>query len=99
MFLAAVGGICVLWCYNTRSSSGEVRNVVLVSIDTCRADYLSCYGFPHDTTPNIDALAEEGVLFEHVVTPVPLTLPANSSMLTGTIPPYHRVHDNLDYRL
>ncbi len=75
------------------------RNFILISIDTCRADHLSCYGFPQETTPNIDAFAEEGVLFEHVVTPVPMTLPAHSSMLTGTIPPYHRVHNNLDYRL
>ena len=76
-----------------------MRNVILISIDTCRADHLSCYGFGRKTTPNIDAIADEGVVFENVLSPVPLTLPAHSSMLTGTIPPYHGVHDNLDYRL
>jgi arylsulfatase A-like enzyme len=75
------------------------RNVVLISIDTCRADRLSCYGFPRRTTPNIDAIAEEAMLFENAVSPVPLTLPAHCSMLTGTYPLYHGVHDNLKYHL
>ncbi len=79
--------------------SGDVGNVILISIDTCRADYLGCYGFGRGTTPNIDAVARQSVLFENVVVPVPLTLPAHCSMLTGTIPPYHGAHDNLDYRL
>ncbi|TDI40687.1 MAG: tetratricopeptide repeat protein [Acidobacteria bacterium] len=77
----------------------EIRNVLLISIDTLRADYLSSYGFSRETSPNIDAIAEEGVLFKNVVSPIPITLPAHSSMLTGTIPPFHAVHDNLNYRL
>jgi arylsulfatase A-like enzyme/Flp pilus assembly protein TadD len=77
----------------------NIRNVLLVSIDTCRADYLSSYGYPKKTTPNIDRLAGEGVLFENAITPVPQTLPGHSSMLTGTIPPYHGVHDNNGYQL
>ena len=80
-------------------SKGKFRNIVLISIDTCRADYLSCYGFARETTPNIDAIAAESVVFENVISPVPLTLPAHCSMLTGTLPPSHGVHDNLDYRL
>ena len=80
-------------------SQKQVRNVLLISIDTCRADYLSCYGYWRQTTPNIDKFAEESILFENALTPIPLTLPAHSSMLTGTYPPYHGVHDNLDYQL
>lgn len=76
-----------------------IGNVVLISIDTCRADYLSCYGFNRRTTPNIDAVAAEGIVFENVYSPVPMTLPAHSSMMTGTIPPYHGVHDNLREKL
>ena len=72
----------------------KIRHIILISIDTCRADYLSCYGYPQKTTPNIDALAKEATLFEHTVSPVPITLPAHSSMLTGTIPLFHGVHDN-----
>lgn len=83
----------------TSERKAEIERVVLISIDTCRADYLSCYGYKHQTTPNIDALAAEGILFENVVTPAPLTLPAHSSMLTGTTPLYHGVHNNLDNRL
>ena len=77
----------------------RIRHVILISIDTCRADYLSCYGCPVETTPNIDAIAAEGILFENVIAPVPITLPSHSSMLTGTIPPYHGVHDNYEYKL
>ena len=81
------------------SSRAKIRNVLLISIDTCRADFLSCYGYSRETTPHIDAVAREGVLFENAVSPAPITRPAHSSMLTGTIPPYHGVRDNLEYRL
>jgi arylsulfatase A-like enzyme/predicted Zn-dependent protease len=83
----------------TSGSKPKVRNILLISIDTCRADHLSCYGYPRHTTPHIDQLAAEGILFEKVVTPVPMTLPAHSSMLCGTNPPYHGVHTNLEYHL
>jgi arylsulfatase A-like enzyme/tetratricopeptide (TPR) repeat protein len=73
---------------------GAVRNVLLISIDTCRADHLGCYGYKRPTTPHIDALARAGVLFEQVLTPVPLTTPAHSSLLTGTYPPTHGVRLN-----
>lgn len=93
LLLAAVLPSC------SRLTSRPVPNVILISIDTCRADYLSCYGYPKKTTPNIDAVADQAVLFENVISPVPLTLPAHCSMLTGTIPPHHAVHDNYDYWL
>jgi arylsulfatase A-like enzyme len=79
--------------------SKDIQHVVLISIDTCRADHLGCYGYSRNTTPNIDALAREGNLFNHVISPVPMTLPAHSSMLTGTIPLYHKVRDNIGYKL
>ena len=64
----------------------DVRHIVLISIDTCRADHLGCYGYSRKTSSNIDTLAAESVLFNHAVAPVPITLPSHSSMLTGTIP-------------
>ncbi len=79
--------------------SKKIRNVVLISMDTTREDILSCYGFRHKTTPNIDALAADGVLFERAYSPISLTLPSHCTMLTGTIPPYHGLHDNQNYRL
>ena len=86
----------VLSCSEPRPA---IRNVLLISIDTLRADHLSGYGFPRPTTPNIDAVAREGVLFKNVYTPVPMTLPAHASMLTGTLPPTHGLRDNLQKRL
>ena len=80
-------------------SKKEIRNVVLISIDTCRADHLSCYGYSRKTTANIDAVAAKGILFNHVVASAPFTLPSHSSMLTGTVPPYHGVHGNIGYQL
>jgi arylsulfatase A-like enzyme/Flp pilus assembly protein TadD len=70
-----------------------------VSIDTLRADHVGAYGASTGATPNLDALATEGVLFENALTPVPVTLPAHASMLTGMLPHRHGVRDNGLYRL
>jgi len=91
--------IVTAWQFHKKRSVKKPQNILLISIDTCRADFLSCYGYPAKTTPNIDALSRDGVLFENVVTPVPLTLPAHCSMLTGTIPPYHKVLSNTFFKL
>jgi arylsulfatase A-like enzyme len=73
--------------------------VVVVSIDTLRADRLPAYGYRGGATPRIDALAREGVLFENAYTTCPLTLPAHASLLTGRLPPEHGVRNNLGYAL
>ena len=96
LILAAVAGWLVV---RKTTPETHVKNVLLISIDTCRADHLSCYGFNQPTTPNIDKLAAESIVFTHAISPVPITLPSHASMLTGTIPPYHGVHDNVDYHL
>ena len=95
-YLLLLGSALLLSCSRSRPA---IRNVLLISIDTLRADRLSAYGFPRPTTPNIDAVAREGVLFRNVHTPVPMTLPAHVSMLTGTLPPTHGLRDNLLNRL
>ena len=69
-------------------------NVLLVTLDTTRADRLGAYGFKAIETPNLDRIAHEGVLFEQAVTPAPLTLPAHSSIFTSKLPPAHGVRDN-----
>jgi choline-sulfatase len=61
-------------------------NVVLLSVDTLRADHLGCYGYDKPTSPNIDKLAQEGLLFEDAVCDVPLTAPSMAGMLTGHYP-------------
>src|SRR5215213_6669887 len=69
-------------------------NLLLLTLDTTRADRLGAYGFTAAETPNLDRIAREGVLFEHAVAPAPLTLPAHSSLFTGKFPPAHGVRDN-----
>lgn len=73
--------------------------VVLISIDTLRADHLPAWGYQGVATPAIDALARDGVLFENAYSPTPLTLPAHSTLLTGLLPGQHGVRDNVGYRL
>jgi arylsulfatase A-like enzyme/Flp pilus assembly protein TadD len=74
-------------------------NVVLITIDTLRADHVGCYGDRQAHTPNLDSLGREGVQFRTVVTAVPLTLPSHCSIMTGTYPTLHGVRDNLGYNL
>jgi arylsulfatase A-like enzyme/Tfp pilus assembly protein PilF len=69
-------------------------NVVVVTLDTLRADRLGCYGFRGTPTPNIDAVAAEGVVFEQATSTAPMTLPSHASIFTGLIPPKHGVRDN-----
>jgi tetratricopeptide (TPR) repeat protein len=78
--------------------SREPRSLVLVTIDTLRADRLGAYG-GNATTPSLDGLAREGARFQNVFAQSPLTLPSHSSILTGTYPTYHGVRDNGRFRL
>jgi arylsulfatase A-like enzyme/tetratricopeptide (TPR) repeat protein len=73
--------------------------IVLISIDTLRADHLPLYGYKDGSTPNLDRLGREGVVFDAAYSHCPLTLPAHASMLTGLLPPRHGVRDNLGFRL
>lgn len=74
-------------------------NVLVIVIDTLRADHLGCYGYGAIETPNIDALAQEGVRFNQVASAIPLTLPSHCSIFTGTYPLFHLVRDNGGYYL
>ncbi len=76
-----------------------VTPVVLISIDTLRADRLPAYGYGGVETPALGALRRDAVLFERAYTHVPLTLPAHASLLTGLLPPEHGVRDNVGYAL
>lgn len=64
-------------------------NIVFIAIDTLRCDHLSCYGYSRQTSPNIDRLASEGVLFEKCYSPASWTTPAFMSMFTGLMPSAH----------
>ncbi len=65
-------------------------NVLLITLDTLRADHLSAYGYPRPTTPNIDRLAGQGVLFENAFATASWTLPSHATIMTGRYPHEHR---------
>ena len=73
--------------------------VIVISIDTLRADRLPAYGYSGVATPAIDRLRRDGVLFENAYTHSPLTLPAHASLLSGLLPPEHGVRNNIGYKL
>jgi arylsulfatase A-like enzyme/Flp pilus assembly protein TadD len=75
------------------------KNVLLITIDTLRADRLSCYSKEHLLTPNIDSLAERGILFSRAFAHTSTTLPSHTNILCGTTPLYHGVHDNYNFIL
>ena len=74
-------------------------NVLLVTIDTQRADHLGCYGYKAAVTPTLDGLAARGVRFEFAVGHAPLTAPSHASILTGLTPLHHGIRDNGAYVL
>lgn len=74
-------------------------NVLLITLDTTRADRIGCYGYENAKTPNLDSLASGGVQFSNTYCQVPLTCPSHCSILTGTYPIYHQVHNNGTYYL
>lgn len=84
------------------SSNGigeEKLNLLLISIDTLRTDRLSCYNTDRLETPNIDSLAEKGTVFARAFAHASTTLASHTSMLLGTTPLYHGVHDNLNFKV
>ena len=91
--LAIVVGLAVF-----RSSPRAAGPIVVISIDTLRADRVGAYGYPAAKTPEIDRLAREGVLFERAFSHSPQTLPSHASMLTGLLPFEHGVRDNVGFK-
>lgn len=94
--LVVAGAAAVAWQYLRPAPPGAV---VLISIDTLRADHLPVYGYTKGRTPVLDALAKESVVFDRAYSHAPQTLPAHTSMLTGLLPFEHGVRDNLGFTL
>src|SRR5437899_10627918 len=78
----------------TAAETAGPLNLVIITLDTTRADRMGAYGNTQIETPAFDRIAREGVLFEQAVSAAPLTLPVHSSMFTGKFPPEHGVRDN-----
>ncbi|MCB9744118.1 MAG: sulfatase-like hydrolase/transferase [Alphaproteobacteria bacterium] len=74
-------------------------SVLIVTFDTTRADHIGAYGYDKATTPTLDHLAAQGVLFERAYSSCPLTIPSHSTIFTGRFPPSHGVRDNGDFIL
>ena len=99
--LLTVALLCGAGCGREKAiASGAFRRapVIVISIDTLRSDRLPVYGYAKGSTPAIDALAADGIVFERAYSNVPLTLPAHVSMLTGLLPQEHGVRNNIGYR-
>src|SRR5258708_13367935 len=75
------------------------RNVLVITIDTLRADHLGCYGFHLARTPVIDQLASEGMRASNTVSSAPITMPSHTSIFTGLFPPPHGVRYTRPYAL
>ena len=88
LFLPLIFGACDSHLPNSQS---DVKRIVLISIDTLRADALGVYGRNPSPTPNIDALARNGLRFENPIAPTPITLPSHTTLLTGLHPLQHGV--------
>jgi choline-sulfatase len=91
LLLAAASGACGLFVV---TAPRDELNLIVVTLDTFRADRLGAYGSRRGLTPHLDRFAEEGVVFETTDSVAPLTLPAHASLFTGRFPPGHGVHEN-----
>ena len=89
--LLAIFALLMLGSAGARA--GQPANVVLITLDTLRPDHLGCYGYTSIQTPHIDQLAGSGARFTQAFTPVPVTLPSHTSLLTGMFPLATTVHD------
>ena len=83
------------WSCDYSRSSPRPRNLLLITLDTMRADRLPAYGFSGVSTPALDRIAGEGIVYENAYAAVPLTLPSHSSLFTGMHPPRLGVRDNV----
>ena len=108
LLVAGIVGVLVFRAFNPAANTDvpdkpaaldHPRHLILISIDTLRADHLGCYGHGAAQTPVIDKLALEGALFERHYTCYPLTLPSHLTQLTGVSSLGHRVRDNLYHSL
>ena len=95
--LQLIASLALLWTCARAATPPVPRklppNVILITIDTVRADHLGCYGYTEIQTPTLDGLARDGVVFERAISQVPLTWPSHAAILTGTYPFQNGVQD------
>ncbi|HEY7160242.1 MAG TPA: sulfatase, partial [Acidobacteriota bacterium] len=93
IFLPFVG------CSKKVENQPPKHNILLITLDTTRADRLGCYGYTAAQTPNLDALANSGTRFNNAITHVPMTRPSHASILTGMLPYHHGIWNNGPFSL
>ncbi len=100
IFVTIIIVFLFLFSFNLYSISLKDHNLIIITLDTTRADYIGYYNHDKvDLTPNINRIARQGVSFKNCYTPVPLTLPAHCSLFTGRYPLAHGVRTNTSYSL
>ena len=92
-------GLACTDCTGRPPAFGPPYRILLISVDTLRADRLGCYGYAGAATPVLDGLARRGVRVERALAPTPITLPSHTTLLTGTYPALHGVRNNGTFRL
>lgn len=95
----AAAVLCAACTDPPRKQSLRPFNLLLITLDTTRADRLGCYGYAAARTPHLDGLARGGARFEHAYTPATLTLPSHATIMTGTYPTFHKVHYNGTFKV
>jgi len=90
----AIAGVLVWSLVAAPGCGSDKWNILVITMDTTRADRLRCYGYDWVETPGLNELARDGILFERAYSHIPLTLPAHTSIFTGMVPTYHGVIDN-----
>lgn len=83
--------LLLLGCHTLPAGDPHRPDIVVISIDSLRADHLSGYGYKRDTTPTLDALADDGLRFTHAISASPWTLPSHMTMMTGLWPTQHQI--------
>jgi arylsulfatase len=95
--LSRIARVLLAFAASLGCGTGEAApSFILITVDTLRADHLGCYGYFRDTSPFIDRLAADGILFENAITTMATTLPAHTSLMTSTYPARHGVLSNLN---
>jgi len=95
VFLLSVGAVACNDAEPPRkpvAASNEMKNIVLISLDTTRPDHLKVYGYDRQTSPNLEAIADDGVVIQNFLTTSSWTLPTHASLFTGLFPSSHGAH-------
>lgn len=91
-----LAGLAFCICLASAEGPAQPASVILISIDTLRADHLSAYGYRRIRTPNIDSFARQGTVFTEVSSQIPLTLPSHTSLFTSTYPFENGIEENVE---